>query len=500
MNIVMPQASALLLCAALLLANCASFVIPDTEPLTAEQLNPPGSKTISAGGYRLDALAPTPDAPDLLVLVAFSGGGKRSSAYSFGVLKGMREVMVPTRVGPRPLLDQVDGISGISGGSFTAAYYGLHREATFGRFGEDFLYLNTNAYVWGIYLLPWNWGWLFDPTLGTNDFMARVYDRTMYHGARFAALAQRGRPLIAIGATEISSGAPFVFGQDTFDLICSDVEKFSVARAVAASAAFPGLFSPITLTNRAAACGGRAPAWLRRVTPEERVDPLSRIGAQATLAERYLDPERMRFVHLADGGISDNLGLRSAGSMMQNLAQSPEALAARGFDRLRRILVISVDGQAAQDESVAQQQVVGGLFRLFGLVSGAQISRYGFETLITVDQQLRDITQAIRAARCGRGPVIDGAPCGDVEASLVRISLADLPEGPRRTQLLSIPTTLTLSRENVDMLIEAGQNGVMDSTPLLQFLQDYPRRAPDRAARVSESRRVPGPGRAGGGG
>ncbi len=495
--------SAASFCAALLLTGCASLIVADTTPLSPDQLNPPGSATISRDGYRLDALATAEDTPDLLVLVAISGGGKRSAAYAYGALKGMREVSVATPSGPRRLLDQVDGISGISGGSFTATYYGLHREETFGRFEEDFLYGNTNAYVWGIYLLPWNWGWLIDPTVGTNDYMARVYDRTMFQGAHFDALAQRGRPLIAVGATEISSGTPFIFGQEVFDLICSDVKKFPLARAVAASAAFPGLFSPITLTNHAADCNGRKPGWLRRITEAERQDPLSRLGAQANIVDRYLDPDRMRFVHLADGGIADNLGVRMIGGMMQNLAQSPQALAARGFDRIRRILVISVDGQAGQDYSVSQRRAVGGLFEIFGLVSGSQINRMNFETMITLNQQLQEVTQAIRAARCARAPVIDAAPCEDVEASIVRISLGDIQDSARREQLLAIPTTLSLSRENVDQLIEAGQGAVVTSEPLRQFLDNYPIRPPEpaapraRASRPVHNAKTPRPATAG---
>ena len=56
-----------------------------------------------------------------------SGGGKRSAAYSYGALKGMREVGVPGAYGQRSLLSSLDAISGVSGGSFTAAYYGLYR-------------------------------------------------------------------------------------------------------------------------------------------------------------------------------------------------------------------------------------------------------------------------------------------------------------------------------------------------------------------------------------
>jgi NTE family protein len=75
----------------------------------------------------------------------------------------MRELMVSTSIGPRPLLDQIDAMSGVSGGSFPAAYYGLYREKTFGGFERDFLYDDTNSYIYGIYLLPWNWTWLVEP-------------------------------------------------------------------------------------------------------------------------------------------------------------------------------------------------------------------------------------------------------------------------------------------------------------------------------------------------
>ena len=71
-------------------------------------------------------------------------------------MQGMRDVPVQTPSGLHSLLSLVHGISAISGGSFTAAYYGLYCDAAFGRFEHDFLYTDTNAYIWGIYLLPWN--------------------------------------------------------------------------------------------------------------------------------------------------------------------------------------------------------------------------------------------------------------------------------------------------------------------------------------------------------
>jgi len=458
------------------LVGCASFRVIDTQPLTAAQLEPHGAEAISKGGYRLANLSPSHQLPDLLVLVAMSGGGKRSAAFSYGALKGMRETPIPTSKGPRDLLHELSGISGVSGGSFTAAYYGLYRDQMFGRYEKEFLYQDTNSYIFGIFLLPWNWTWMVDPNVGTNDFMERVYDRTLFHGATFKDLQARGRPVIGISATDLNYGTPFVFTQEFFDIICSDLDAFPVARAVAASNGFPGLFTPVTLTSRRADCGGRKPGWDRRVTPEERRDPLSRLGAQANVIDRYLDPKRTRYLHLADGGIADNLGLRVAGSMMQNLAQSPAELTRLGYDHIRRILVISVDGEGAQDATIAQRKAMGGLFSLFGLVSGAQIDRYNFETLTTVTAQLRDIAQALRTARCTRGKIIDGAACDDVQAQLVHISLAGIKPGPEKDALLAIPTGLTLKPSDADLLVAAGDAAVMNSQALHAFLSNYPPR------------------------
>jgi NTE family protein len=457
--------------AVLALSGCASFAITDTKPLTQAEMAQPGSFSISDGGYRLPALPPHAEAPDLLVLVAMSGGGKRSSSFAYGALTGMRETMVPAAGGPVSLLSQLSGISGVSGGSFPAAYYGLYRDAAFGRFETDFLYDDTNAYIYGVYLLPWNWTWIVDPSVGTNDFMARVYDRTMFRGATYSDLVAKGRPLIAVGATDVSYGAPFLFTQENFDLICASMDSFPLARAVAASNGFPGLFSPVTLTSRTADCGGRKPGWLEHVTAAEVNDPLSRLGRQAVSADRYLDPQQTSYLHLVDGGVSDNLALRAAEGLM---LVSAADIRATLFTSLRRILVISVDGQGGQDTSVARRKAVGGIFSLLGLVTGNQIDSYNFDTLVVMSEQLKELQKAIVQARCAQRIVADGTRCDDVKAVLLHLSLSGMPESPEKQKLLAIPTGLTVAREDVDLLIKAGHDAVTGSAELRDFLADYP--------------------------
>jgi NTE family protein len=457
---------------ALLFCGCVPTTT-DTVPLPQTLLAPPQNATISYDGYRLEALPNTKQPPDLLVLAAMSGGGKRSAAYAYGALKGIREIALPSAYGQRSLLSGLDAISGVSGGSFTAAYYGLYRDAAFGRYESDFLYADTNSEIKAVYLLPWNWGWAVDADVGTNDYMDRYYDQTMFHGAQFKDLLARGRPVIAVSATDLNYGTPFLFTQEFFDVLCSDLKPFPVARAVAASNGFPGLFSAITLTNHAGDCGGRKPSWLRRVPESERHDPLSRLGVQAGLIERYLDPNKTRYVHLVDGGVSDNLGLRVAGGMMQNIAEAPGAISALGYTRLRRILVLSIDGEGAQDPKLAQTKEVGGLLSSLLRASGGQIDRYNFDTLRAVNEQLQDAALALRAARCRSAPIIDGVPCGDVKTQLIHISLAAMPAGPDKDKLLAIPTGLTVDRSDVNLLVEAGRSAIVTSEPLRLFLRDY---------------------------
>jgi hypothetical protein len=70
--------------------------------------------------------------------------------------------------------------------------------------------------------------------------------------------------------------------------------------------------------------------------------------------------------------------------------------------------------------------------------------------------------------------VIDRARCDDVQAELLHISLAALPDSSQKAQLLAIPTGLTLEKADVDLLVQAGHDAVTESAPLRAFLANYP--------------------------
>jgi NTE family protein len=454
----------------LLLGACTGAGVEINAPLRSatEAAPPPGT------AYRLPSLEQNNVHPGTLILLAFTGGGKRSAAYSYGALRGLADTRITVGSATIRLLDQVSMISGVSGGSFTAAYYGLYRDKIFTDFERDFLKRDIEAYIYGTYLLPWNWRWAMDANYGTNDRMAEAYDALMFHGARYEDLLKRGRPMIVLQATDVSFGAVFPFTQEYFDLICSDLLRYPIARAVAASNGFPILFTPITLENHAARCRGRVPAWIR--SAEAVPDRFSIRRHLAEQGRRYLDAEKTRFIHLLDGGIADNLAMRGYIELMTRNSTDLRELPPKEISelmRIRRILVLSIDGQAAADSRWPQRRSIGGISQIFAAVSGTQIDRYNLDTVNLMRESLERVKGSLIRVRCRAAKLIDGQPCNDVQVFFDQLALSGIRDESVRNRLALIPTGLTLDSKDVDLLIESGRKAVVDSSTIRQFVDSY---------------------------
>ncbi len=456
------------------LAACSSVVMNQPlSPLPSE----PSELAITEGGYRFGALAEPTQSDDVLLIVAFSGGGKRSSSFSYGVLQGLRDYEIEISGRASTLLDEIDVISGVSGGSFTAAYYALHRDRIFTDFEDDFLHHDIEGDVEEILLAPWNWEWMFNDEYGTGDDVAALYDGMMFRGATFADLYQRGAPLLQVNATNIVNESTFTFDQDYFDLICSDLMSFPLARAVAASNGFPILFTPITLENHAESCVDHLPDWWLE-EPEGSPERLSRRAYVTESFDHYLDHEQSQYVHLMDGGISDNLALRGMTNVVVAL-EPEETIRAYGLDRVRRLVVLVGDGQGGIDESLAQERTVGGVSQVFDLVSSTGIDQYNYETLLLVQDSVDRLVAAIREVRCDEAEEIDGHACDDVEGYLLHLSLRQLEDAAEREHLLAIPTALTLDADEVARLAEAGRSLVARDAGLAHLRRSLSRDDPE---------------------
>jgi NTE family protein len=458
---------ALVIVAMLGLAGCVGGgTAVMNKPLAPETLT--GDGPISHGGYRIAGVHGA-QSSDTLVLLSFSGGGKRSAAFGYGVLKGLRDYAIMDNGARRRLLDEVDMMASVSGGSFPAAYYALYRDKTFTDFQSAFLDRDIEAYIYGTYLLPWHFAnAMVNPDHGTNDRMAEVYDDLMFHGATYADLMRAGKPLVSINATDVDHGAVWQFTQDQFDLICSDLSSYPLSRAVAASNGFPVVFSPITLKSYRSECAGRIPRWIR--DDRDSDDPWSRTHELAEISRLYLDGDATRYVHLMDGGIADNLAMRGMINAIMVVTGAFDLSERFDLGRIRRIVLISSDGQSANDAATAREEHLGGLAQMFNAVSGTQIDSYNFETMVLAQRKLDVLRDAVRKARCAQGPIAaDGHPCDDVQTFFAHLSLGGIKDEAERKRLAKIPTGLTIDAPDVALLVAAGEAQVKESRDLAAF-------------------------------
>ncbi len=79
----------------------------------------------------------------------------------------------------RRLLDEVDGISPVSGGSFTAAYFGLFGNRIFEDFENKFLKRNVQSELLKRMVSPLSWPKLWSLYYDRSDFAADFYDELL---------------------------------------------------------------------------------------------------------------------------------------------------------------------------------------------------------------------------------------------------------------------------------------------------------------------------------
>src|SRR5438552_3781589 len=243
----------LMLALLLLLGGCA------TRPI-----NPPITQADPSTGYRFEVRQAQVKNKDNLVILAFSGGGTRAAAFSYGVLEFLRRTEV---IGPKGnrgrLLDEVDVITGVSGGSFTALAYGLYGDKLFAEYEQRFLKRDVQGEIISRTLSPANWGKLSSTGWGRSELASELYDEILFNGATFGDLDRGRGPLIMASATDISTGSRLVFTQSTFDVICSNLNAVPLSRAAAASSAVPVVLSPVTLNNYGGTCNYAMPGWVK---------------------------------------------------------------------------------------------------------------------------------------------------------------------------------------------------------------------------------------------
>jgi NTE family protein len=457
-------------CAALLgLAGCA------TRPV-----NPPITQVDPNGGYTFQTRQKHFKSQDTLVVLAFSGGGTRAAAFSYGVLEFLRRTEVVAANGDKlRLIDAVSMITGVSGGSFTALAYGLYGEKLFADYEQRFLKRNVQGELIARTLSPRYWPDFIGGTAGRSELAANYYDEILFNGATFGDLGRGNGPYIVASATDISTGSRVPFNQSVFNLLCADLNAMRLSRAAAASSAVPAVLSTVTINNYGGSCGFEVPPWVKMFTQSGNPPrPAARAIRELNEGLALADGKNRPYVHLVDGGISDNLGMRGVLDALQLL----EALQAAGIptplDHVKRIVVVVVNSLSSPPTAWDSVEEGPGVVDVLLKSTGVPIDHYSYEAV----ELLKDISARWDTARRIRdlagcdankdAPVCAAIRVPQAKIYAIDVSFAALQDKAERDYLNQQPTSFVLPAEAVDRLRAAAGKIIAASPEFQRMLKE----------------------------
>jgi NTE family protein len=454
-----------------LLAACATR--PVNEPLAKFDPN-------ARGGYHFEARQAGAGNRENMVVLAFSGGGTRAAAFSYGVLEFLKRTEVEGPKGNRVrLLDAVSVITGISGGSFTALAYGLYGDRLFDEYEKRFLKRDVQGEIVARTFNPGNWGRLWSTGWGRSELAAELYDEILFGKATYADLQRGDGPMILVSATDLSTGARLPFTQTTFDILCSDLASVRLSRAAAASSAVPVVLSPVTLNNYGGSCGWAPPPWVKLFLDSETPPrPAARAIRTLRALQALGDGASRPFLHLIDGGVSDNVGMRGVLDTLEIVEALHDAGQRTPLDDARRIIVFVVNSQSAPPIDWDRREQPPGAVSILLKSAGVPIDNFSFEST----ELLNDMAQRWRTMRLIRDSaamkantdpaVLAATRTPQAEIYAIDVSFAALDDPAEIAYLNAQPTSFVLTDEAVDRLRAAAGRIIMESPEFQRLLRD----------------------------
>ncbi|MCF6298719.1 MAG: patatin-like phospholipase family protein [Thiomicrorhabdus sp.] len=437
------QISLFLLCLLLFtLSGCSSYgSIHNQKQQKAQATQPPK--------YAITTKLMSRPRGNISLALAFSGGGTRAAAFAYGVLQELEQTSITLQNRRHSLIDEVDIISAVSGGSFIAAYYGLHGKKTFKKFKKAMLQQNIEDTIISGILSPFSWFL----TTGRTEIAVQIYNNILFKNATFQDLNHPNQPLILINASDLGNGVRFSFVQEYFNLICSDINSYPIARAVAASAAVPVAFNPVIIQNFQP-CNNQAQQKLQQATLyAQKNNELKQAtdGLSDYLKTTY------PYLHLVDGGITDNLGLRAIYEAVE-LSGGARHFASRiGKPPTKWLVVISVDASTQSPPEFRLSNKMPSIKESIDAMTDIQIHRYNTSTLTLFSETLTKWSTEL------------STPDHQVTPFFIKLNFNQLSTPEQRMELNLIPTSLSLSEPEINTLIRAGRS-LLRNNPTFQNL------------------------------
>ncbi len=409
-----------------------------------------------------------------LVLVAVSGGGSRAAALGWVVLREVAKFRYATEGQLRSLIDDIGVVSSVSGGSVIAAHFALYGPAGLDRFAPDFL-VPDNTRTLGLEAVdPITWFRLAITGSSRIDLVEELFDNLLFKHKTFFDLNQPGKPYLILNATDMASGEVFAFTPKRFDDICSDLDKEPISAGVAASSAVPIVLSPVAFQNFAVThCQGRpTPLWITtrlngRFAPYLNLETFKLARYANDLRQGENAFRKIDYLYFLDGGLADNLAIHGlletisspyaapiVAGQSSGLSESSTILDALNAGRIKKLAVIVINARADAANAISQTASRPGIVEMIESVTSIPLS----STTSSVNTQMDVLLAELKGAGGGGAghPQFTGLKIYGVQVDFDQLRNSDPHQRELHVKANAIPTAWSITKENRDVLEEAG--------------------------------------------
>jgi NTE family protein len=189
--------------------------------------------------------------------------------------------------------------------------------------------------------------------------------------------------------------------------------------------------------------------------------------------EPYLDSGKKPYLHLLDGGVSDNLGLRAILDRILIRGDFWKSIRNTHHENVQKVIFLIVNAETQPDSFWDRVETPPAFAAMLESYSSIAIERYNVETIALLKESLRGWSEQVRLQRCPEGRISEhSGSCGDIQFYVIEVKFDILNDEKERWYFKRLPTSFNLNPEDVDRLRDAARRILSGSAEFQRLLMD----------------------------
>jgi NTE family protein len=235
----------------------------------------------------------------------------------------------------------------------------------------------------------------------------------------------------------------------------------------------------MTMDNHGGSCGynEKQPGWIAEAEKDLLINP-SRYK-NAIQFKTYQDGSQRPYIHLLDGGIADNLGLRGPLQALVSTDSELSLQAKMNDGTIKKLLIITVDAKNKPDLNYDTSASPPNLTSVLNVVASVPMDNFSFETTETLRKSFTELEkdkntylacQSQLQQHCPAAVLSTPAP-NIPQLDFVYIGFDLLSNPAERDKFFNMKTSFSLTESQIDELRDVAKRLLDESLTYRKFVK-----------------------------